>query len=621
MFRKSLLFSLFVVAAFCSARDKVENWIQVSSPHFVVASNGNEKQARRVADQFERMRSLFRALFPKLKIEQSSPIIVIAIKDDKDFRALEPEAYLAKGSLRLGGLFLKGPDKNYVLMRLEAEGQHPYSTIYHEYTHLVLGNATWMPLWLNEGLAEFYQNTDIDETDARLGQPSIENLAFLRQARLLPLPVLFAVDSRSPYYHEENKGSIFYAESWALTHYILVNDYRQKTNRMERYADLLANGTDAQTAAATAFGDLKKLQADLDAYVQGASFTFFKKKVSIEADPGAFNLLPLTAPQADAIRADFLAYNQRTQDARALLDRVLQEDPKNVQAHETRGFLEFRESHIPEAKKWYQEAVELDSQNYLAHYYFAVISMQGPLDADAEKQVENSLRQAIKLNPSFAPAFDRLAVFLGSRRRDLSEAHIMGLSAVTLDPTNVGYRVNVANVLMEMDQPQNAVAVLRNAVKLAKNEEESDLLTRALINAENFSTAQAEEAERQRRLDEEADSAEKASAVPESSDTTERPHLVRRNFVPSGPHRFVTGVLNEVHCNSSSMDVAVKSGTKTMNLHTDNYYNVEFSTLGFQAKGDLKPCDQLQGRPAKVEYVESADKSQVPQLLSVELHK
>ena len=35
---------------------------------------------------------------------------------------------------------------------------------------------------------------------------------------------LFAVDAQSPYYHEENKGSIFYAESWALTHYLFTKD-------------------------------------------------------------------------------------------------------------------------------------------------------------------------------------------------------------------------------------------------------------------------------------------------------------------------------------------------------------------------------------------------------------
>lgn len=620
MCRKLLLVILVGLACVAPARDKVENWIQVTSPHFVVATNGNEKQARKIADQFEHMRSLFHALIPKLKIDTSSPIVVLAVKNDSDFRALEPQEYLAKGSLRLGGLFLRGPDKNYVLMRLEAEGDHPYSTIYHEYTHLIFSKAEWMPLWMNEGLAEFYQNTDIDESEARLGQPSVGNILFLRQARLLPLPVLFAVDHTSPYYHEENKGSIFYAESWAIVHYIMATD-PQQTNRLVRYADLLMNGTDPQSAAATAFGDLKKLQTEIDEYVRRGTFAYFKKKVPAESEPASFKLSSLSGPQADALRADFLAYNRRTQDAQALLDRVLHEDPKNVSAHETMGFIEFSERHIPEAKKWYQQAVELDSQSYLAHYYFAVISMQGSLDAGAEAQVENSLRQCIKLNPSFAPAFDRLAVFLGSRQRNLDEAHMMGLTAVSLEPTNVGYRVNVASVLIQMQQPQNAVAVLRNAMKLAKTEEDNELLTRALGAAEEFSTAQAEAAERQRRLNEEAKSAEQAMSSQQASDAGPTPRLVRRDFVPSGPHRFVIGVIQAVHCIEPTMELSVKFGAKTLNFHSDDYYKVQFSALGFQPNGDLKPCEQLQGRPAKVEYVESADESEIPHLLSVELHK
>ncbi len=36
----------------------------------------------------------------------------------------------------------------------------------------------------------------------------------------------------------------------------------------------------------------------------------------------------MSPAQADAVRADFLAYEQRVKDARSLLERVLQEDPK-----------------------------------------------------------------------------------------------------------------------------------------------------------------------------------------------------------------------------------------------------------------------------------------------------
>ena len=627
MYKQLLPLLLVVLTTPSPARDKAENWIEVRSPHFVVTTTTNEKQARKIADQFERMRSLFHVLFPKLKIDPSSPVIVLAVRGEKDFRALEPQEYLAKGSLRLGGLFLRAADKNYVLMDLDAEGEHPYSVVYHEYTHLLLSKAEWMPLWLNEGLAEFYENTDIDETDARLGQPSGEDIRLLRETRLLPLSVLFAVDFNSPYYHEDNKGSIFYAESWALTHYLRVKDFQQKTTRLQQYGDLLASGTDPLTAATTAFGDLKKLEIELNLYVQQRAFIGFKVKVPTEVDQASFKVDPLTAPQADALRADFLAYDRRTQDAQALLDHVLHDDPNNVQAHETKGFLAFQAGHLDEAKKWYQQAVELDSQSYLAHYYFAAMSMQGSLNDSDEKPVENSLRMAIKLNPSFAPPFDRLAVLLGRRHRDLDEAHMMGLTAVSLDPTNMAYRVNVASVLMAMGQGKNAVEVLRNAVKLAKTPQENEFINSALLNAQTFASAREEAAEelpdtKEADSDSESENSEKDqnSGSAKSADPN-IPRLAHRDIVPTGPHHFVTGVLKDVHCDSSNMDLTVKIGAKTMSLHSDNYYRLQFTALGFQPSADLKPCTELEGRPAKVEYVESADKSQTARLLSVELHK
>src|SRR5579862_3253032 len=133
MLRRALVLALLLAGPAALARDKNESWIQITSPHFVVVTNSSEKQGRRIADQFERMRSLFHALFPKSQMDATgAPIIVLAMNDDKDFRALEPPEYMVKGSLKLGGLFLEAPDKNYVLMRIDAEGEHPYSVIYHD---------------------------------------------------------------------------------------------------------------------------------------------------------------------------------------------------------------------------------------------------------------------------------------------------------------------------------------------------------------------------------------------------------------------------------------------------------------------------------------------------------
>jgi hypothetical protein len=350
MFSRILLFTL-ITAVPALPRSRVENWVEVRSAHFIVATDSNEKQARRIADQFERMRAVFQKQLPELQVDPGTPIIVLAVKDEKDFRMLEPQEYLAKGQLKLGGVFLRAADKNYVLMRLDAEGEHPYEVVYHAYTHLSLAKAAeWIPLWLNEGLAEFYQNTEIHEKDVSLGEPSEQNIMLLRQNRLLPLPTLFTVDETSPYYHQENKGSIFYAESWALTHYLEVRDFQQKTHRLTDYAELLAEKVEPVSAATRVFGDLKQLPSELDRYVQQRNFSYFKMAVTTDVDESAFKAQALSSPESDALRADFLAYNHRTADARSLLDRVLKEDPNNVTAHETMGFLEFQQGHLEEAE-------------------------------------------------------------------------------------------------------------------------------------------------------------------------------------------------------------------------------------------------------------------------------
>ena len=603
------------------ARDKQETWIQVTSPHFLVATDGSDKQAREVADQFERMRSVFHAYLPKLNMDSGGPIIVIAVKGEKDFRTLEPKDYLSRGSLKLGGLFLRTADKNYILMRLDAEGDHPYAVIYHEYTHFLFskGSAS-MPLWLNEGLAEFYQNTEIREKEALLGEPSADDVLWLRQNRLLPLETLLAVDEKSPYYHEEKKGSIFYAESWALTHFIYITDFSQKTHRLDDYLALLAQNVDPVTAAESVFGDLKQLQSQLENYIQQTSFLLLKMKTTTEMDDSAFKAQVLAPVGSEALRADFLAYEGRITDSQALLDHVLREDSKNVPALETQGYVAFRQGHLDEAKKWYGEAVQLDSQSYLAHYYFAAMSMNSGGGPSQPDQVESSLRTAIKLNPSFAPAYDTLAGFLGMQHKNLEEARLMALSAISLDPGNIRYRINVANLLITMEKTQEAIQVLGVATKLAKTQEESQMAVDALIRAQEYADAQAKFAESQRQYASEQD--DNASVNVSDKTDAQIPTLKRRpEFVPKGPHRFALGVLKSVSCGNPSLDLTVSSNGKDLPLHVDNYYKISFSVLGFEPSKELNPCTDLENRPAKVEYVESANPSVAAQIIAVELHK
>ncbi len=242
--------------------DSAPVWLQVTTPHFTVVTDANEKQARNIAAQFERMQAVFSTILPAAHSGPDAQIVVLALRNKRDFQAIEPAEYLAKDKLDLSGLFIQSDERCYILVRLDANGDHPYSTIYHEYTHYITRHAH-LPLWLNEGIAEFYENTDIESHETHFGQPDLIDLNLLRSQSLLPLAMLFTVDRASPYYHEQHKGTIFYAESWALTYMLYMNDLRNKTSLISDYLSALSAGQDSLTAAVTAFGDLGKLEGTL----------------------------------------------------------------------------------------------------------------------------------------------------------------------------------------------------------------------------------------------------------------------------------------------------------------------------------------------------------------------
>jgi len=615
------------------ATEPNDHWLQVQSPHFVVLTDSNEKQARRLAAQFEQMRSVFHVIFPNGASDTGSPITVLAVKDRKGFQALEPEAYLAKGQINLAGLFLRAPDKNYILLRLDTEGEHPYATVYHEYTHFMLSKATWLPLWLNEGFAEFFQNTDIHEKDVLLGQATENDILYLRQNRLIPLQTLLLVDHSSPYYHDEQKGSIFYAESWALTHYLEVTDREKNTHHLTDYAKLLIKGEDSVTAAQHAFGDLNELQLALQAYVQRNAFNRFRMNSGFTADASAFQARALSPPEADAVRADFLVYNQRTKDAEPLLAAVLRDDPNNALAHETMGYLKFREHDIPAARKWYSEAVQLDSHSFLAHYYFASMTLQSG-DKDHDAQIESSLLTSIKLNPAFAPSYDTLAMFYGQRNPKLDEARLLSVQAVQLQPDNLYYRLNAANVLTQQHNYESALGVLKLALTVAKSQAQEEMVQSRIDQIQKYQAA-VERAKTQPVTQSEAQSAAPLNSINDPNKTVvfrkvdgkiigiteDKPNYPAENS--KGAQHTIKGVLRDIRCSYPTvlaLTVDAPAGKKTT-LYTNNYYKVVFTTANYEPEGDIKPCTGIEDMKATVKYAEVSDKTVAGQILSIELSK
>src|SRR5690348_1292112 len=247
-------------------------WVEVRSPHFVVVSNAGDKEARKAAVQFEQIRAVFREALPARHGDAGPVVTILAVKDDKSLQELLPD-YWTKGHAHPAGLFVSAMDQFYIAVDLDAEGTNPYETIYHEYYHSQ--TAPYypdMPTWLAEGLADFFGNSRIEGKTAIVGEASPELLYQLVHSRMIPLDTLFRVDRSSPYYNEDSKVTMFYAESWALVHYLLVGDNQAHRAMLTTYLASLDGGAKPDDAAAKAFGDLKKLQDELESYIRRSAF-------------------------------------------------------------------------------------------------------------------------------------------------------------------------------------------------------------------------------------------------------------------------------------------------------------------------------------------------------------
>jgi hypothetical protein len=180
---------------------------------------------------------------------------------------------------------------------------------------------------------------------------------------------------------------------------------------------------------------------------------------------------------------------------------------------------------------------------------------------------------------------------------------------------------------MSSERTDDAVRALENALKVAKNEGEAASVQNALQMVQNYKTMREQVERRNREI---AEANGKASATqPLLRDATSKeeeaapPKLASRNsteFPPRGPHKTLVGKLTAVECGMPAMmDFKLVAANGTTSLHSDNYYKVQFSALGFIPAGELHPCTDIQGMQAKVEFVEVVGTA--PVIIAVELRK
>ncbi len=382
------------------------SWIEVHTASFTLFSEAGERKTREIGEDLERLRDALSQLSPGLTLSSPTPTYIFVFKDAPSFQAYQ-RTYNGK-PVDSGGYFLGRQLANYVAINGDQHGDER-AIIYHEYLHYLMHtNFAALPLWLNEGLAEYYSTFQVARDEARIGLPIPEHILWLRQHALIPFATLFAVTDKSPEYNETDRRGGFYAESWALVHYMISGNPERRRQASE-YLRLVQAGTPPDQIFAKAFGtDPAVLQQELQQYVRKKLFDYTRLPIRREASVAA-DVKPMARADVLYRLGDLLANlgDDHAADAAEYFRAALALQPDHGQALAGLGFLAEQAGRKDEARSFYEKAAKLAPDDVRVQYLYAnnLIDDPGP---DSLRKARAALTRAVALRPDFGEAWARL---------------------------------------------------------------------------------------------------------------------------------------------------------------------------------------------------------------------
>jgi len=386
---RRLLLGLLAFAGIASAEQR---WVKATSANFEVYTTAGEKKAREAILYFEQVNSLFQKAVHAGRSTKGRVRIVV-FQSAREYKPYEP--YAGRPAYAGGD-----QDRDEIVMQSISAENYPIAV--HEYVHILLKPVKNMPLWLNEGMAQLYQTLHPLGKGIKVGDVLPEALYVLQQQNTwLDLATLCAVDRNSPYYtNDHSKVSVFYAESWALTHMLSLSD--PYASKFREFIALIIGGTQPAEAFQKAFNrPMREVLADLRAYARGDRLMARLIDVTLEKSAEAPEIKPVAEIESGLVLASLLADINKMGEAKQAYAKLAAENPASPEVPEALGYLAWRKGDRNEARAQFAKAVELGSRN--ARMYFAYAAMAGEAGEPAQAQIK-LLRKAVELDPDYYEA-------------------------------------------------------------------------------------------------------------------------------------------------------------------------------------------------------------------------
>jgi tetratricopeptide (TPR) repeat protein len=460
--------SLAVLAVVVVAGAADRPWTLLRSEHLTVIGQQSPQTLQRIAVDLEQFRAVVGRLIQGAERPLPLPTHVYVFNSARELQPFQPVRGGRVASL--GGYFHHDGEVNAIALAIDGYGEST-PVVFHEYAHLlVLNAARSVPVWLNEGLAEYYSTYALEAagTRAQIGRPIAHHVALLRE-RFMPLPQLIAVDTQSALYGEAQRRSIFYAEAWALTHYLMI-ERADGPAAINAYAAAIARGEPPESAFKSAFGSApSEFERELRRYVRQPKFRSIaltlSQPIAVETpDRGR----AVSAEEAAAWLGDLQRRIGRRDEARARIERAAAASPSSPMAQLALGLLRVDEGRADDAWAAFERAVASAPENFLAQFSYGVSRLREqaaaadglPSSPMAIARARDAVAKAAAIDPSSSEAFAWLAYAEMMSDNRLREAQAAIARAIDLAPGRVDYRLRYADICILDGRIDEASALL-----------------------------------------------------------------------------------------------------------------------------------------------------------------
>jgi tetratricopeptide (TPR) repeat protein len=435
----------------------MSGWTGKATAHFAIFTAHENAGAQELLERLERTRLFFEKMgWPSKDLKQ--PLRILAFGSEKEFDAYRPisAAFAFYQHTREG---------DFVLMR-SLEPEH-YSIVVHEYTHFIVEQSGLkLPLWLNEGLADFYSTMESRNAQAVFGAPPPGRENTLRSNDWMDWQALSNVDHDSPYYRQLDKMQLFYSQSWALVHLLVLgNTYESK------FHGFLKTISGPPPTADPWSPIYQKTLRELGSETQ-QQFKENRLKpqvVDLDIRTGALQSAEVADPikQTEYVLADVQAANPKAFDeAKLRLEMLALKYPDDPHAEESLGFLLWRAGRKNEAEQCFARAVKNRSQDSEVLFLLAHLELAHGGSAD---EAMDLLQRSLAEKPENYNAL--LELGFAAAKSEKFDLAADTLQKITSPPPENAFPITytLAYCLSELKQNNRARDAAERSQKIATN--------------------------------------------------------------------------------------------------------------------------------------------------------